>query len=87
MIVKSLQLLTVAALLFSAGAGCGWAKPISWDLPPRDEPRDIWPDADHYDRQREDAADALKEIREERARKEAEYRARNPGVVPPGTRR
>lgn len=84
MAAKRLRLLALTAIL--CASGCGWARHISWDLPPRDDPRDTWPGAADLDRQGADA-DSLKAIQEERGRKEAEFRARNPGFVPPGSRR
>jgi hypothetical protein len=76
--------ITLSLLAVLAG-GCGWARQITWELPPRDEPRDTWRDAT-YDTQRDDPTETMKAIRDERARNEAEFRTANPGALP-GARR
>lgn len=77
---RQLLAFVLPLLVALSGTGCGWARAISWDLPPRDQPRDAWPGVRDYEQQREQDADSLKDIREERAQKEAEFLRANPGA-------
>lgn len=63
------------------GGGCRSVREINWDLKAREnEPRDVW--RDHDTQQQQLYQQTLQDangLRDERARNEAEFQARNPG--------
>lgn len=73
-----LRLLFLALVL--AGSGCQWAKRVTWDLSAREnEPRS----PQDFNIEQQSATD-YRDIQEQRAKLEADYRAANPGARPPG---
>ena len=71
------SLLLLAAL---TSAGCGWARPITWELPFRDAAHD--PSAERLERERVQDADSYKDVAAQRAKNDADFAARNPGAKP-----